>query len=202
MLVARALAPSAGDSVLDLCAAPGAKTTHVAELMGDEGRVLAVELDSRRARAIAANCARLGIRSVEVRVGDARTAGHGTGYDRVLVDPPCSDLGTLQSRPDVRWRKTPEQVAELVALQAEILDAAAAAVRPGGRLVYSTCTINATENERQIEQFLARQRDFSPIDLSGPYAQRLSRGGPSLIQTMPHRDRTDGFFIAALARSA
>jgi 16S rRNA (cytosine967-C5)-methyltransferase len=202
MLVARALAPSAGDSVLDLCASPGAKTTHLAELMGDEGRIVAVDLDARRAQAIAANCTRLGIRSVEVRVGDARSPEHGRGYDRVLVDPPCSDLGTLQSRPDVRWRKTPEGVAELRALQGEILDAAAHAVRSGGRLVYSTCTIDTAENERQIEEFLGRHRDFSPVDLPGPYPQRLSPGGPGLIQTLPHRDQTDGFFVAALARSA
>jgi 16S rRNA (cytosine967-C5)-methyltransferase len=202
MLVARALAPNAGQSVLDLCAAPGAKTTHLAELMGDEGRVVAVDLDHRRTQAIAANCARLGIRSVEVRAGDARSSEHGSGYDRVLVDPPCSDLGTLQSRPDVRWRKTPEGVAGLRALQSEILDAAARAVRRGGRLVYSTCTINVAENERQIEEFLERHRGFSPIDLPGPYPERLGPGRPGLIQTMPHRDQTDGFFIAALARSA
>ena len=202
MLVARILAPNAGDSVLDLCAAPGAKTTHLAELMGDEGRVVAVDLDSRRARAIAANCARLGIRSVEVRVGDARSPEHGSGYDRVLVDPPCSDLGTLQSRPDARWRKTRESLTELRALQGEILDAGADAVRPGGRLAYSTCTIDLAENERQIEEFLRRWPDFSLIDLPGSYPQRLSRGGPGLIQTLPHRDQTDGFFVAALSRSA
>jgi 16S rRNA (cytosine967-C5)-methyltransferase len=202
MLVAHALAASAGDSVLDLCAAPGAKTTHLAELMGDEGRIVALDLDARRAQAITANCERLGIQSVEVRVGDARSPEHGSGYDRVLVDPPCSDLGTLQSRPDLRWRKTPEQVAELRVLQSEILDAAAEAVRRGGRLVYSTCTIDPAENERQIEEFLGRHRDFSPIDLPGPYAQRLSPGRPGLIQTLPHRDQTDGFFIAALVRSA
>src|ERR687887_93940 len=136
MLVAHALAPSAGESVLDLCAAPGAKTAHIAELMGGEGRVVAVDLDARRAQTISANCERLGIRCVEVRVGDARRREHGDGYDRVLVDPPCTDLGTLQARPDVRWRKTPESVRELAAMQAEILDAAADAVRPGGRLVY------------------------------------------------------------------
>jgi 16S rRNA (cytosine967-C5)-methyltransferase len=120
----------------------------------------------------------------------------------VLVDPPCSDLGTLQSRPDARWRKTPQQLAQLRAIQREILEAAAAALRRGGRLVYSTCTIDAGENERQIEGFLARHRDFSLIDLPGPYPQSLDAGKPGLIQTMPQRDQTDGFFIAALARSA
>ena len=87
-------------------------------------------------------------------------------------------------------------------LQREILDAGADAVRPGGRLVYSTCTIDATENERQIEEFLGRRRDFSPIDLPGSYPQRLSTGMAGLIQTLPYRDQTDGFFVAALSRSA
>jgi 16S rRNA (cytosine967-C5)-methyltransferase len=103
------------------------------------------------------------------------------------VDPPCSDLGTLQSRPDSRWRKTPAQVQELQAVQGRILAAGATAVRPGGRLVYSTCTISAPENMLQIEQFLAGHPDFE-----------VSPGG--VVQTLPHRDRTDGFFIASLER--
>jgi 16S rRNA (cytosine967-C5)-methyltransferase len=170
--------------------------------MGDEGRVVAVDSDARRARAISENCERLGIRSVEVRVGDARRAQHGDGYDRVLVDPPCSDLGTLQARPDVRWRKSPDVVAELCALQQEILDAAAVAVRPEGRLVYSTCTIDVAENERQIADFLARHPSFSAVDLPGPYPRRLDSGATRLVQTLPHQDKTDGFFIAALTRNA
>ena len=200
MLVARALAPHAGESVLDLCASPGAKTTHIAALMGDDGRVLAVEADERRARAIGANCERLGVRSVEVLVGDARRPQFGSEFDRVLVDPPCSDLGTLQSRPDVRWRKEPRQMDVLCALQREILEAGAAALRPGGRLVYSTCTISRRENEDQIADFLARHPEFSAADLPGPYPPASADGG-TFSQTLPHRDDTDGFFIAALRRN-
>ena len=187
MLVAHAVGPRRGERVLDLCAAPGAKTTHLAALMGDEGEVVAVERDPGRAEGLRANAARLGVSSLTVVVGDAAGADHGTGYDRVLVDPPCSDLGTLQSRPDARWRKTPDQVQQLRALQARILAAGAAAVRPGGRLVYSTCTISAPENDLQIGQFLGSHPGFAP-----------SLGG--FVQTLPHRDRTDGFFIAALER--
>ena len=139
---------------------PGAKTTHLAALMGDEGEVVAVEHDPRRGEDLRANAARLGAASVRVVVGDATRPDHGSGYDRVLVDPPCSDLGTLQSRPDARWRKTPEQVGQLRTLQRRILEAGAAAVRPGGRLVYSTCTISAPENERQMEGFLERHPEF------------------------------------------
>jgi len=187
MLVARAVDPLPGERVLDLCAAPGAKTTHLAALMGDEGEVVAVEADPRRADDLRANAARLGARSVRVVVGDAAQASFGDGYDRVLVDPPCSDLGTLQSRPDARWRKTPAQVRELSALQRRILEAGAAALRPGGHLVYSTCTISADENARQIEAFLERRPDF--VTNVGEF-----------VQTLPHRDGTDGFFIASLER--
>jgi 16S rRNA (cytosine967-C5)-methyltransferase len=187
MMVARALDPAPGERVLDLCAAPGAKTTHLAALMGDEGEIVAVEADARRARELRANAARLGAHSLRVVVGDAAEASFGDRYDRVLVDPPCSDLGTLQSRPDARWRKTPAQVRELSALQERILAAGAAALRPGGRLVYSTCTISTPENARQIERLLKRRSDF---------VAKVGR----FVQTLPHRDGTDGFFIASLER--
>jgi 16S rRNA (cytosine967-C5)-methyltransferase len=198
MLVARALDPAPGERVLDLCAAPGGKTTHLAALMGDEGEVVAVELDPRRAEELRANAGRLGASSVRVVVGDASRPDHGTGYDRVLVDPPCSDLGTLQSRPDARWRKTPEQVEELRSAQLRIVDAGAAALRPGGRLVYSTCTISAPENERQMQEFVARHPNFV---LSRPFPDEAGvTDDRRFLQTLPHRDRTDGFFIAALER--
>jgi 16S rRNA (cytosine967-C5)-methyltransferase len=187
MLVARAVDPAPGERVLDLCAAPGAKTTHLAALMGDEGEIVAVEADPRRAEDLRANAARLGTGCVQVVVGDASEPSFGDGYDRVLVDPPCSDLGTLQSRPDARWRKTPDQVRELSVLQRRILEAGAESLRPGGRLVYSTCTISADENARQVEAFLARRPDFTA---------NVGR----FVQTLPHRDRTDGFFIASLER--
>ena len=135
MLVARVLDPQPGESVLELCAAPGGKTTHLAALMRDEGRIVAVDLQPGRVRTIEANCLRLGAGCVEVRAGDARAPLYGSDFDRVLVDPPCSDLGTLQSRPDVRWRKRPAQITALAAIQREILEAAAVALRPGGRLV-------------------------------------------------------------------
>jgi 16S rRNA (cytosine967-C5)-methyltransferase len=138
---------------------------------------------------------------VKTRVADAREADQLGRFDRVLVDPPCSDLGTLQSRPDARWRKQLQDVESLRSLQAEILRAGAAAVRPGGWLVYSTCTISEAENELQIAEFLRRERDFSPVDLSGSYAEELLGAGGA-IRTLPYRDRTDGFFIAALKRSS
>jgi 16S rRNA (cytosine967-C5)-methyltransferase len=184
MLVARTLAPESGDRVLDMCAAPGAKTSHIAALLGNQGQVLAVEKHGGRAKALEENCARLGATCVTVREADAaQIEGE---FDRVLLDPPCSDLGTLQARPDVRWKKSEADLVGLVAEQVRLLDAAADRVRPGGTLVYSTCTISPDENENQIERFLDRHRDFRSEE------QR---------QLMPHRDGTDGFFIARLART-
>jgi 16S rRNA (cytosine967-C5)-methyltransferase len=186
MLVSRTLAPRPGERVLDLCAAPGAKTTHIAALMEGRGSVVAVERNPRRAEVLRRTCAVMGADSVEVRIGDAGTMPEGGPFDRVLVDPPCSGLGTLQSRPDIRWRASGESIAELAAIQAAILDAGAAALRPGGTLVYSVCTISRAEANGVVDPFLAEHADFSLAE------QR---------QLTPHRDGTDGFYIARLVRA-
>jgi 16S rRNA (cytosine967-C5)-methyltransferase len=199
MAVARALAPAPGERVLDLCAAPGGKTTHLAALMGDAGRIVAVEHHAGRAEALRRTANRMGASSVEVRTGDAAEPQEPGAYDRVLVDPPCSDLGTLASRPDARWRKAGRPAA-LASLQARILAAGAAAVRPGGSLVYSTCTISPAENERVVEAFLATRRDFELDDLGADVPGWKHPTMPLALQTLPHRDRTDGFFIARLIR--
>jgi 16S rRNA (cytosine967-C5)-methyltransferase len=179
-LVARAVDPQPGERILDLCAAPGGKTTHLAALMGDVGEIVAVERNADRAEQLRATAQRMHTGIVDVVHADA-AAYEGSGVDRVLVDPPCSGLGTLRSRPDLRWRADPTQIRTLVAEQRAILDAAVAALKPGGRLVYSTCTISALETERQ------------------------SRGRPELEieqirTTFPHVDHTDGFFIATMRR--
>jgi 16S rRNA (cytosine967-C5)-methyltransferase len=138
---------------------------------------------------------------VEVRTGDARD-DHGSGYDRVLVDPPCSGLGTLSGRPDLRWRATPERVAELAALQREILAAAARAVRPGGTLVYATCTISPPENEEAVADVLAAHPDLQPDDLQSDAPLWKHPSVRHHLLLLPHRDGTDGFFIARLRRAA
>jgi 16S rRNA (cytosine967-C5)-methyltransferase len=187
MSVARALNPQAGERVLDLCAAPGAKTTHLAALMADQGEVVAVERHPGRARALWRTLGRMQASCATVEVADAAAARTGPpGFDRVLIDPPCSGLGTLQSRPDLRWRVNPGQIVELATQQAEILRAGAAATRPGGTLVYSVCTISRAESDDVIDAFLAEHQDF---DADQPP-----------IRTAPDRDGTDGFFIAHLCR--
>jgi 16S rRNA (cytosine967-C5)-methyltransferase len=187
MHVSRMLDPQPGERVLDLCAAPGGKTTHLAALMRGEGEVVAVERNSRRAGMLTRTAQRLHIPNIRVEVLDAAAPrGEGAVFDRVLVDPPCSGLGTLQARADLRWRVAPRDVREMTHTQASILAAGAAAVRPGGVLVYSTCTISPTENEHQIAAFLDTHPHFSRDEL---------------MTTLPHRDRTAGFFIARLLRS-
>ncbi|MGN6373809.1 MAG: 16S rRNA (cytosine(967)-C(5))-methyltransferase RsmB [Solirubrobacteraceae bacterium] len=202
MLVSRVLDPQPGERVLDLCAAPGGKTTHIAALMGGEGEVVAVERNAKRASNLQSVASRMSASSVTVEVADAATPRQeGEAFDRVLVDPPCSGLGTLAARPDLRWRANPERLGEMVDEQARILDAGAAALRPGGVLVYSTCTISCEENERQVERLQARhpQLELDPVEgLSGYAHPRL----PGALLTLPHRDRTAGFFIARLRRSA
>ncbi|MEJ7893030.1 MAG: 16S rRNA (cytosine(967)-C(5))-methyltransferase RsmB [Solirubrobacteraceae bacterium] len=195
--VAQALDPKPGDRVLDCCAAPGGKATHLAAL---GARVVAVERDPGRARLLEATAARMGA-DVEVRVADATTLDEPGGYDGVLVDPPCSDLGTLALRPDARWRKQPGDPARLAQIQAAILAAAARTVRPGGVIVYSTCTISPEENERQLEHFLAAHPAFTLAAASQPGVWDHPRV-PGVIQTLPHRDHTDGFFIARLRKEA
>jgi 16S rRNA (cytosine967-C5)-methyltransferase len=205
MLPARALVPQPGERVLDLCAAPGGKSTHLAALMGGHGEVVAVERNRRRAAELQRTAQRLRTDCVRVVLGDASEPLSGEApFDRVLVDPPCSGLGTLQARADLRWRATPEQMGELVRAQAAILAAGAAALRPGGVLVYSTCTISPSENERQISAFLESHPDFTLDDMSGTRSPVAAIGTPVMdgcaLLTLPHRDRTAGFFLARLRR--
>jgi 16S rRNA (cytosine967-C5)-methyltransferase len=178
MLVAPALDPQPGERVLDLCAAPGGKTTHLAARMGDRGTIVAVERHPGRAKALTRTAARLGASSVQVTVADAEQLAFGAEFDRVLVDPPCSGLGTLQGHPDLRWRMTPEKVEELAAIQVRILERALGALRPGGTLVYSTCTLTERENEDVL-----RSAGLAPR---------------SLRRVLPHRDGTEGFTIAVV----
>jgi 16S rRNA (cytosine967-C5)-methyltransferase len=201
MLVARVLAPRPGERVLDLCAAPGGKSTHLAALMRGTGQVVAVERDRRRAGELVRTAQRLRAHNVRVELGDAGHARpEGATFDRVLVDPPCSGLGTLQARPDLRWRMERSRLAELERTQAQILAAGAGAVRPGGVLVYSTCTISPIENERRITALLDATSDFALDDLGGELPGRANPRAPETVLTLPTRDRTAGFFIARLRR--
>jgi 16S rRNA (cytosine967-C5)-methyltransferase len=185
MTVARTLDPQPAERVLDLCAAPGAKTTHLAAMMGDHGEIVAVESHAGRARALSETCARMRASSVRVEVADASRRRPGPPFDRVLLDPPCSGLGTLQSRPDIRWRSSTEQIEQLAQLQRRMLEVAADSAAPLAVLVYSVCTISRAETTSLIDAFCRDHREFM-LEES--------------VQLLPHRDRTDGFFIARLRR--
>ncbi|HEY4279552.1 MAG TPA: 16S rRNA (cytosine(967)-C(5))-methyltransferase RsmB [Conexibacter sp.] len=203
MAAARLLAPRPGERVLDLCAAPGGKTTHLAALMEGRGEVVAVERHPGRAEALRRSAQRLhadGI--VTVETGDAAQPRLDAPFDRVLVDPPCSGLGTLQGRPDLRWRARAESVQELAQIQGQILAAGAAALAPGGTLLYVTCTISPEENEGVIERFLAGAPGFELDDLGAELPAFKSSRTPTTLQLLPHRDGTDGFFLARLRRAS
>jgi 16S rRNA (cytosine967-C5)-methyltransferase len=168
MLPARLLAPEPGMRVLDLCSAPGGKAGQLAALMADRGRLVCVERHPGRAAALGRTLASQGVTCAEVAVADALEFREG-GFDAILLDPPCSGLGVLAGRPDARWRRTLDAAQEVAALQRRMLDHARGLLAPGGRLVYSVCTIRRDEGEGVV---------------------------PGGRQTLPHRDRTDGFYVA------
>ncbi len=202
--VVEVLDPQPGEHVLDLCAGPGIKTGQIAARMEDRGETISVELDTERAGEVATQARRLGLRSVTVVETDAATQ-MAPGFDRVLVDAPCSDLGTLASRPDARWRKSPRAIERLAEAQRGFLDAATAALRPGGVLVYSTCTVSRRENEDRVAALLeaATAGDLPPLaveDLGARAPGLASPLDPRCLQLRPDRDCTTGFFICRLRR--
>lgn len=205
MLVAHVLNPSSGSKVLDAASAPGGKTTHLAQLMGDTGQILAFDLYAHKLELIMDNCKRLGIHSVQTEVADARDLHkkYQGWADYVLVDAPCSGLGVLRRRPDARWRKDPSQLPGIVRLQKDILQSASKCLRPGGVLVYSTCTITREENIGVVEDFLKEHPEFIMGDLrqflpAGLDQEETAEKG--YLQLLPHIHGMDGFFIARLRK--
>jgi 16S rRNA (cytosine967-C5)-methyltransferase len=189
--------------VLDLCAGPGIKTGQISARMGDRGETISVELEPGRAAEIADQARRLGLRSITAIEADAAEMEMAPGFDRVLLDAPCSDLGALASRPDARWRKSPKAIERLAELQDRMLRRAAAAVRPGGVLVYATCTISRRESEDRIAALLDASAGgevppFEVEDLGARAPGFASPLDPRCLRLRPDRDRTTGFFIARL----
>ena len=205
MLAARALEAKPGMQVLDACAAPGGKSCLIAEAMRGAGRVYAWDLHEHRVDLIRAAAKRLGLDNIRPQVRDASRPSETLAgmMDAVLVDAPCSGLGVMGDKPDIKYRLTAEGIDALVPIQRSILDTCAAYVRPGGLLVYSTCTILPEENAAQVADFLARHPEFEPDDGSAwlPDALRGS-WADGQIQILPSRDGMDGFFIARLRRKA
>jgi len=179
LLSVRLLEPQVQERVLDACAAPGGKTTFIAQCMLDRGIVIAEESDPDRAKLIVQNCERLGVSSVRIRPPASTPSGE--SYDRVLVDVPCSNTGVMRRRVDLRWRIAPEELKRLAKAQLTLLTHAAQAVRPGGVLVYSTCSLEPEENRAVVDAFLAEQPRF-----------RLEQDR----ELWPFRDGVDGAYVA------
>jgi 16S rRNA (cytosine967-C5)-methyltransferase len=201
-LVSHLLAPQAGEIVVDACAAPGGKTTHIAELMGDTGTIWACDRTASRLRKLQQNTKRLQLKSIKVQVGDSR---HFEPFidkcDRLLLDVPCSGLGTLNRHADARWRQTPESIQELSLLQSQLISQASLFVKPGGVMVYATCTLHPQENENIVETFIAQNSNWliEPPAPDSPCFTFAKAAG--WIKVLPYQDSMDGFFMVRLRKS-
>jgi 16S rRNA (cytosine967-C5)-methyltransferase len=199
-LVTHLLDPQPGELIIDACAAPGGKTTHIAELMQDKGTIWAVDREPKRLRKVRENARRLQLASIQTIAGDGRDMKQFKQVaDRVLIDAPCSGLGTLHKRPDLRSSK-PEKIDEIISIQKALLEEAATWLKPGGSLVYSTCTLNRAENEEIIKSFLSDRSDwkiqsppshFPVIDFLAPQGW---------LEILPHQHLMDGFFMVKLKK--
>lgn len=206
MLVAEAVAPDPGMRVLDCCAAPGGKSAHMGELMKDEGDIYANDLHAHKAKLISDQAARLGLDCITTGSGDAlelAAALQPESFDRILLDAPCSGLGVIRRKPDLKWRKQPEDVASVAGLQGELLQSVSGLLKPGGVLVYSTCTTEQAENSHIVAGFLERNPNFASVSFDSPVWERL--GDTALaagegIQLLPQHFGSDGFYIARLRR--
>ncbi|MDD3012721.1 MAG: 16S rRNA (cytosine(967)-C(5))-methyltransferase RsmB [Candidatus Gastranaerophilales bacterium] len=198
-LVSIVLDPKENEKILDLCSAPGGKTTHIADLMNNKGKIIAVDLNPKRLEKVKENCLRLGISSVEYQAADAKEYSHDEQFDRVLIDAPCSNTGVLAKRIDARWKKTKEDIKNLAKLQLEILNNAAKLVKQNGIIVYSTCSIEPEENQEVITKFLEENKDFKP-DKIAPYLPWELSEDKGYFQILQSKQNIDGFFIARLKK--
>ena len=198
-LIAYLVDPRPGEYIVDLCSAPGGKTTHLAALMQNQGRILAIDVHRKRLDLIHASCTRLRISIVEEMCADGRSLQLDRPADCVLVDAPCSGLGVLGRRSDARWQKTESDLQKLTSLQLELLEHAATLVKPGGRLVYSTCTIDREENEGVIQAFMRNTPDFQVLEAPEQIPSSLidQRG---YYRTWPQRHGMGGAFGVALKK--
>lgn len=208
MLVAPALAVQPGHRVLDACAAPGGKTTHLAELMNNQGQIVACDVHPHKRQLIEQTAARLGITNIETLVSDALELpekGLGT-FDRILLDAPCTGFGVIRRKPDLKWNKTASDIAHISALQGKLLQQVAKLLAPGGLLVYSTCTIEPEENQRIVERFVADHPGFEldrtlAADLPKQVTETID-AEKGYVQLLPSHFQSDGFFISRLKRKS
>ncbi|MGI8934203.1 MAG: 16S rRNA (cytosine(967)-C(5))-methyltransferase [Phormidesmis sp.] len=199
-LVSYLLDPQPGETIIDACGAPGGKSLHMAELMGDQGTVWSCDRTAARTKKIQQNIDRLGLTAVRPLMCDSRNQPtFAAKADRVLLDVPCSGLGTLHRHADARWRQTPDSVAGLVTLQRQLLSHVATWVKPGGVMLYATCTLNIEENEAQIQWFLNEHQGWQ-IEPPPPEFSQIATA-PGWIKFWPHQQQMDGSFMVKLRAS-
>jgi 16S rRNA (cytosine967-C5)-methyltransferase len=204
-LLSQIVGAKRGEMVVDFCAGAGGKTLALGAVMRNTGRLYAFDVSEKRLAKLKPRLARSGLSNVHPVViaheNDAKIKRLAGKIDRVLVDAPCSGLGTLRRNPDVKWRQTPDSLAELNAKQASILAGAARLVKLGGRLVYATCSLLNEENEAIVEQFLAQHPDFELVPMRDVLAeQKIALEMQEYLKLFPHKHQTDGFFAAVLTR--
>lgn len=195
-----------GETIVDLCAAPGGKTVHLAERMENKGRVIAVDVHANRLNMLKATRSRLGLTNIEIKVADGVDFMPDREANKVLVDAPCTGTGVINRRTDLRFRREAPQLSDLVALQRKLLEQSAKMIAPGGELVYSTCSIEPEENEQNIAWFLAHHADFHfddirpylPAELRDKWFANTTNYGA--IQLMPTRHDVSGFYVAKLKK--
>ena len=192
------LAPQPGERIIDLCAAPGGKATHLAELMHDRGEVLAVDKYEVKLGLMKGACERLGLNNIRLQVADASTFSH-EPVDRVLLDAPCSGLGVLMKKPDIKWKRDIADVLKLAAHQRELLANAAKMVKPGGILVYSTCTTEPEENQEVVRHFLSHHPEFTVENAHGFVSSDLVTP-EGYVETFPHKHAMDGSFAVRMKK--
>ena len=199
MLVARLVNPQPGECILDCCAAPGGKSMYMATLMNNVGSLMSCDIHEHKIELMNLNAERLGASIVHTKVQDATKLPNSWNsyFDRVLVDAPCSGLGILQKKLDMRWRKQESILSELPSLQLAILERAAMTVKENGYLIYSTCTLNYKENEGVVESFLQKHKEFSIIPVADDFPLKSNSG---MITTYPPIDDMDGFFMVKMQR--
>jgi 16S rRNA (cytosine967-C5)-methyltransferase len=203
-LVTSILDPKPGDRILDACAAPGGKTTHIAQRMKNEGEIYALDLIREKLDLIEEGCRRLGIKIVKTVKGDAShplPIPDGLKLDRILADAPCSGFGTLRKNPDVKWRRGEEDIKRLSEIQSSILKNLSGYVKEGGILVYSTCTVFHEENEDVVEKFLNEHPEFRLdriVEVLSEKCNSFIKNG--YFKTFPPRDEMDGFFVARMIK--
>lgn len=205
MLPAHALDVKPGMKVLDMCAAPGGKTTHIAELMNDEGEVIAIDVHKHKIKLIKDNARRLGLSSITAKSGDSRKLVEEYGensFDRILLDAPCSGFGVIRRKPEIKYVKKEADLKGLLTIQQELLDEAAKLIKPNGIIVYSTCTVEYNENRGMVEQFLAQHENMQLIPLPNLTGNEKLSIENDTLQVLPQHFGGDGFFVAALQKKS